>query len=117
MAQHFDHLASQFQAMLAGAIRDMKDPRISPMATIIHIDLPRDLKTAKVYISVYDDDETKREATIAALNHAQAAIGRNVNQHMRMRRVPKLSFVLDRGIEQSVHISQMLDSLDIHPEE
>lgn len=116
MSLRFEHQESEFQRMLAGAIRDMKDPRISPMTTVSHVELAKDRKTAKVYISVYDQDESKREETIAALNHAQSAIGRNVGKHMRIRNIPKLTFILDRGIEQSAQISQILDTLDIQPE-
>ncbi len=115
MSQHFDHLASEFQMMLAGAIRDMKDPRISAMTTVSHMELARDLKTCKVFISVYDEDNAKRQQTVDILNRAQAAVGRNVNQHMRIRRIPKLTFILDKGIEQSAHISKILDSMAISP--
>ena len=117
MSLHFERVEGEFQRMLAGAIRDMKDPRISLMTSVTRVELAKDMKTAKAFISVFEEDDAKREETIQVLNHAQSAIGRNVSNHMRLRRIPQIRFVLDKGIEQSVHIGKMLDELNIQPAE
>lgn len=116
MSLHFERMEGEFQRMLAGAIRDMKDPRISSMTSVTRVELAKDLKTAKAYVSVFEEDDTRREETVEILNHAQSAIGRNVGNHMKLRRIPAIRFLLDKGIEQSVHIGKMLDELNIQPE-
>ena len=43
---------------LANIIRgDIKDPRISPMTSVVACEVAPDLKTCKAYISVLGDDE------------------------------------------------------------
>ena len=43
----------EVQKELSNLIRmEVKDPRVSPMTTIVNVEVAPDLKTAKVYISV-----------------------------------------------------------------
>ena len=89
---------------------DVKDPRMSSMATVSRVQVTPDLKYAKVYVSVYDTDE-KREATIAALTNAEAFIRGKVNAKIRMRRIPNMEFVLDDSIEYAVKMSKLIDDV------
>ena len=48
----------QVQRQLSRIIlREIKDPRISPMTSVTSVEVSPDLKTCKVYISVYGDAE------------------------------------------------------------
>ena len=89
---------------------DVKDPRMSSMATVSRVQVTPDLKYAKVYVSVYDTDE-KREATIAVLTNAEAFIRSKVNAKIRMRRIPNMEFVLDDSIEYAVKMSKLIDDV------
>ncbi len=89
---------------------EVKDPRMSSMATVSRVQVTPDLKYAKVYVSVYDTDE-KREATIAALTNAEAFIRSKVNAKIRMRRIPNMEFVLDDSIEYAVKMSKLIDDV------
>ena len=48
---------------LSEIIREMKDPRISDMTTIVSVSITNDYKIAKVRVSVYDKDD-KVEAVL-----------------------------------------------------
>jgi ribosome-binding factor A len=101
-------IQSEFKRVLSDIIKsEMKDPRISEMASVTHVELSRDLKYAKVYISVYDTDKLKK-STIETLTHAQHYIKNEVGARMRMRRLPEITFLLDTSIEYSSKISEML---------
>ena len=89
---------------------DVKDPRMSSMATVSRVQVTPDLKYAKVYVSVYDTDE-KRESTIAALTNAEAFIRSKVNAKIRMRRIPNMEFILDDSIEYAVKMSKLIDDV------
>ena len=89
---------------------DVKDPRMSSMATVSRVQVTPDLKYAKVYVSVYDAEE-KRESTIAALTNAEAFIRSKVNAKIRMRRIPNMEFVLDDSIEYAVKMSKLIDDV------
>ena len=57
-------ITTEFKRALSEIIRsDIDDPRVSQMTSVTHVELSKDLKYAKVYISVYDT-EKKRKSTI-----------------------------------------------------
>lgn len=119
MSLHFERLNSEFKRVLSEAIRDLKDPRLSSMIAIMDAELTKDLKFAKIKVSVYETEEEKRKQSILILNQAGGALAHRVNQEIKMRRVPKMHFVLDESIAYSAHISKLLDDLqlDQHKEE
>lgn len=101
-------IASEFKRVLSDVIKsEIKDPRVSEMASVTHVELSRDLKYAKAYISVYDSDKLKK-STIETLTHAEHYIKNEVGARMRMRRLPQITFLLDTSIEYSSKISEML---------
>ena len=92
-------------------VREMKDPRISPMTTLTEVDVTNDLKYAKVKVSVYDEDEKLRVSSVEALNHAAGFISHELGMRMRIRAVPSIKFTLDNTIAYSVRISEILNEL------
>lgn len=105
-----DRLNEEAKKTISEIIREMKDPRLSPMTTVTAVELTNDLKHGKVHISVYDEEET-RVGSVAALNHASGFIARELGKRMQIRRLPELKFLLDTSIEYSVHIAEVLNSL------
>ncbi len=106
-----ERLTEELKKTISAVIFDMKDPRISAVTSITTLELTPDLKYAKVHVSVYDQDEAARGRTIDALNHAAGFLAHEVGMRMTIRRVPALKFVLDDSIAYSVHISQILRTL------
>lgn len=106
-----DRLNEEFRKALSAAIRnDMKDPRVSQMCTVSHVEVTKDLKHAKVYVSVYGDDEA-RGATLAALKSAAGYIGHAASSYIDVRRMPIFHFELDESIAYSIHISKVIDDI------
>lgn len=106
-----DRMNEELRKTISEIVRELKDPRLSDMATITGVEVTRDLKYAKVRVSVYDKEDRVRHDTVDALNHAAGFIGREVGQRMLIRRVPALKFMLDDSIAYSVHISEILNEL------
>jgi len=106
-----DRMNEEIKKVVSEIIRDMKDPRVSAMATITQAEITPDLKYAKLRVSVYEQDEEARKASVDALNHAAGFIARELGRRMQIRRLPALKFTLDTSIEYSVHIAQILDTL------
>ena len=52
-----------------------------------------------------------------ALNHANGFIARELGRRMQIRRLPMLKFMLDTSIQYSVHISKVLNSLNIQQDD
>lgn len=87
--------------------RDVKDPRISEMLSITDINITEDLKTAKVYVSIYGESEP----TIEALNRAKGFIRKELSRKMKIRTVPELFFEKDFSIEKGIYISSLINQV------
>lgn len=87
--------------------RDVKDPRISDLLTITDIMITEDLKTAKVYVSIYGESEP----TIDVLNNAKGFIRRELSKRMKIRTVPELFFEKDYSIEKGIYISSLINKV------
>lgn len=107
----YDRINEEIKKALSEIVRDMKDPRISPMTTIMLVEATNDLKLAKVKVSVYDKDDAVRRETVASLNRAEGFIARELGRRIDIRRIPTLKFTLDDSIEYSVHIAEIIDRL------
>ena len=110
--KRLDRINEEVKKTVSDIVREMKDPRISEMTTVLSADVTNDFKSAKIRISVYASDREKN-STVEALNHASGFIGRELGLRMDIRRIPKLLFILDNSIEYSIHISQILNGLNI----
>ena len=107
----YDRINEEIKKALSEIIRDMKDPRISPMTTVLLVEATNDLKIAKVRISVYDKSDDVRRETVAQLDRAEGFIARELGKRVDLRRIPTLKFSLDDSIEYAVHISEIINKL------
>ena len=107
----YDRINEEIKKALSEIIRDMKDPRISPMTTVLLVEATNDLKIAKVRISVYDKSDDVRRETVAQLNRAEGFIARELGKRVDLRRIATLKFSLDDSIEYAVHISEIINKL------
>ena len=87
-------------------IRDMNDPRITGTYAVTRADVTRDLRWAKVYVSVLEDD--KAEDMIKALKKAAGYIRHELGLRVDLRYTPELLFERDRNIAYGAHIAQVL---------
>src|SRR5687767_3168549 len=86
--------------------REVKDPRVGFMS-ITRVDVPVDLRTARVYVSVLGTDD-ERQATLAALRSAAGFIRRHLKPRLRMRQIPDLEFRDDRSMEYADQMARTL---------
>lgn len=86
--------------------KEVKDPRIG-FFSITRVDVPADLRTARVYISVLGSDE-ERAGTLEALTSASKFIRHHLKPRLRMRQIPVLEFRDDRSMEYAQQIAETL---------
>ena len=108
----YDRINEELKKALSEIVREMKDPRISPMTTILRVEATNDLKLAEVKVSVYDKSDDIRKETVAQLNRAEGFIARELGKRVDIRRIPTLKFTLDDSIEYAVHISEIINQLN-----
>ena len=85
---------------------DMHDPRLGGTYCITRAEVTRDLRYAKMYVSILEDD--KAEGVMAALKSGASFIRRELTHRMSLRYTPELQFVHDRNIEYGVHVASLL---------
>lgn len=103
-----NRLSGEMKKIISEIIkRDVKDPRISEMLSITDINITEDLKSAKVYVSIYGESEP----TIDALNRAKGFIRKELSKRMKIRTVPELFFEKDFSIEKGIYISNLIDKV------
>lgn len=90
--------------------REIKDPRINPMTSVVSVEVAPDLKTAKVYISVLGDEESKK-STLQGLRSAASYIRGQLARSLNMRNTPELTFIIDNSIEYGVNMSKLIDEV------
>jgi len=106
--QRLHRISEEIKKEISRIIReDVKDPRISPMASILRVDVARDLRYAKVYVSVLGNEQEKT-STIEGLTRAAGFIRKELGRVLTIRYIPELSFMLDTSIEYSVDISKKI---------
>lgn len=107
----------EVQRELANIIRGgIKDPRISPLTSVVAVEVAPDLKTCKAYISVLGDSEAQK-ATLAGLKSAEGYIRRELAHTVNLRNTPEIRFILDQSIEYGVHMSKIIDEVTAKYEE
>ena len=105
--QRIDRISEEVRREVDAIIRDeLSDPRISGTFSVTRADVTGDLRYAKIYISVLEDD--KRDELMAALKNAKGFIRRALGKRMIIRYTPELTFVSDKNIEYGVHIAKVL---------
>lgn len=89
--------------------REIKDPRLG-FVTITDAEVTKDLRHAKVYISVMGDDKQKAE-TLSVLQHASGYIRGEFGRRAFMKIIPEITFKMDSAIDQGVRIFELLQQV------
>ena len=100
---------------LSTAIRSLKDPRVQQMLSITAVETAPDLRTAKVYVSVFDKEKSKE--VLKGLKSAGGYLRRHLGSTLQLRYTPELVFLEDHSIEHGTRIFDILSTLDIPEEE
>ena len=105
--QRIDRISEEVRREVDAIIREeLHDPRISGTFSVTRAEVTGDLRYAKIYISVLEDE--KREGLVSALKNAKGYIRHSLGKRMIIRYTPELIFVNDKNIEYGVHIAKVL---------
>lgn len=90
---------------------DIKDDRVgSGMVSVTDVDLAGDLQHAKIYVSIYGNDEARAE-TMAGLKSATSFVRGEIGRRVRLRRTPDITFLEDRSIERGTQVLSLINRL------
>lgn len=108
-------MSSRRTARVAAAIRqvvstailfELRDPRVKNV-TLLHVEVPTDLRTAKVFVSVMGDEKVQK-LSLQGLNASRGWLQSRIADELQLRLTPILTFVLDDGVKKSIEVSRLL---------
>ena len=90
--------------------RQIKDPRLNAVLTITQVETSSDLRTARVFLSVLGDRET-RDKAMDGIQSAATFLRRELRDRLTLRYIPFLTFVLDDSLEGADHLLRLMDRI------
>ena len=110
-----DRITEDIKRELVHILREVKDPRVSDMLTVVKVDVSNDLSYCKVYVSAVDGIEAAKES-VKGLKAAGGFIRKRLGASLHLRKVPELKFIADDSIEKGFELFDKLKSLNISEE-
>lgn len=89
---------------------DAKDPRVSRLVTVTGVEVTRDLRHAKVFVSVMGS-EAERATTFEGLASIAVHLRARVGRALRLRLAPEISFKPDESIAHATRIENLLSQI------
>ncbi len=106
-----NRINEEYKKVISQIIRnDLKDPRISGMASVVSVDVTKDLSYATVYISVLGSEDEKTN-TMEGLTKSAGYVRREVGKKVKLHHTPVILFKEDNSIEYGVSMSQKIAEL------
>jgi ribosome-binding factor A len=86
---------------------DVKDPRVSGFVTVTGCEVTRDLRHARVYVSVMGTD-AEQSATCEGLASVATHLRARVGRALRLRLAPEIVFRPDESVARAARIEDLL---------
>lgn len=96
--------------------RQVKDPRLGGFVTVTEVATSRDLRHAKIFVSVLGDKEEARK-TLEGLTAASGFFRKELGMRLRLRHIPELSFCQDNSIDRGARVLELMDQISTLEEE
>lgn len=96
-------------------LREVSDPRLRGV-TVTEVKLDEEMQYAVSYINALGE-EARRQEVMEALKSAKGFLRREVGKRVRLRGTPDLVFRWDDTLETGERLNQLIDSLDIPPDD
>ncbi len=90
--------------------RQIKDPRLNAVISITRVVSSGDLRSARVYISVMGNQETKQSA-LEGLRSAASFLRRELRNRINMKHTPFLSYQLDDSINEADQLFRLMNKV------
>lgn len=112
-----DRISEEIRKNISFLIRDeLKDPGLAGMSSITRVEVTRDLRYAKVFVSVFGSSEDG-QSTVKSLNHSAGYVRHRIGEMMDIHYIPQFQFILDDSISYSIEINKKIEALHIPTEE
>ena len=105
--QRIDRINEEVKRHVDAILREeLHDPRVKGTFSVTRAEVTRDLRYAKIYVSVLNDED--RPAMMDALKKAAGFVRSRLGKRMIIRYAPEILFEQDNNIEYGIHIADVL---------
>jgi ribosome-binding factor A len=103
-----ERLAAVLQRAVSEVLmREISDPRMTAMVSVTRVEPAADLRSAKVFLSLYGD-EVEQRTTWRALQHAHGRIQNLVGGRIDLRWTPELFFRVDESLKKADEVNRLI---------
>ena len=106
-----DRITEDIKREMNAILREVKDPRVSSMLSIVKVEVSNDLSYAKIYVSSLQGVESALEA-VKGLKSAAGFIRGRLGSALHLRKTPELKFVADDSIEKGMELFDKLKGIE-----
>ena len=111
MSRRTDRINEQLREEISSLLtRSIKDPRLNGVISITRVVSSSDLRSAKAYISVMGNQQTKEEA-LAGLRSAASFLRRELRNRINMKHTPFLTYELDESMEEADQLLRLMSHI------
>ncbi|MPW25832.1 30S ribosome-binding factor RbfA [Alkalibaculum sp. M08DMB] len=112
MSNRIQKINETLKQELSYLIRNLKDPRLNnDILSVIRVEATGDLRYAKVYISIFQEDGNKKQV-LEILTKSSGYLRKQIGKKLTTHYTPELLFEIDSSIEYGAHIGELLKKLD-----
>jgi len=87
-------------------LTELRDPRVKNV-TVVGVEVLPDMKSAKVYVSIMGS-EKEQQLSLSGLQNAAGFLQKKIAERIETRYTPRLTFVLDKGVKNSLEVNRIL---------
>ena len=110
-----DRINEDIKYYVSKIIREyIKNPRITGVISITSVNTTKDLRYAKIYVSIFGTKYTHQ--TFNELKKSSGYIRKQLASMLKARNIPDLVFELDDSMEYGSHMDEVLKKLELEDE-
>src|SRR5262245_47596246 len=107
MSRRLLKAASAIREVVSMAIlTELRDPRVKNV-TVVGVEVLPDMKSAKVLVSIMGD-EKQQQLSLSGLQNSAGFLQKRIAERIETRYTPRLTFVLDKGVKNSLEVARIL---------
>ena len=114
MPKRTDRLDSEFRREISEILAAIKtsEPELTGLVSVTEVHVSPDLKTAKVYVSIYAADPAAKKRSFEIICSKAGLVRHELAMEMRLRTVPALTFLLDESMEYGSKMDEIFAKLN-----
>jgi ribosome-binding factor A len=97
------------EVVASAILTELRDPRIRDV-TVVGVEVSPDMREAKVHVSVMGD-EAQEKLSLRGLQNAAGFLQSKIAERIETRYIPRLTFVIDRGIQNALVVGEILNRI------